>query len=397
MIYPNRDDVELKEKQPIEEKTGKLERQNQEDKLLHSVLENDTETVDDGKLLNESFNQGISSFTPDLMFENMTQNYANAERIYGPKLIRMLTGYDASYVKKNIRIPEFQKAIKAEMDNNVRDLQRKDLLERDGTISDTGTYLASLVLYVEELDHLVPKGFGKKEHKQFTHYGDKNDTRSYKIHDRYRDINMKKTLKKSIRRSHDNIHKCDLTVDERKSQGSIEIIYAIDASGSMRGKKIETAKKAGIALAFKAIENRDKVGLIVFGKDIKEELPPTNDFRQIIMKLTNIRASQETNFAVTIEKAIELFSRKNCTKHLILLSDGVPTSGNDPENTTLQAISKASCAGITTSLVGISLDEDGENLARKIVEISQGRLYSVSKLSDIDTVILEDYFMAKAI
>ncbi|MFT4304225.1 MAG: vWA domain-containing protein [Candidatus Woesearchaeota archaeon] len=397
MIYPNKDLIDLKEKEAIEEKQGSLDRQNKEDKLLHSVLENDSDTVDDGKLLNESFNQGISSFTPDLMFENLVQNYSNAEQIYGPRLIQLLTSYNPSYVKKNIKIPEFQRAIKAEIDEKVKDLKRKNLIESDGMISETGTYLASLVLYVDELNHLVPKGFGKKEHKDFTSYGDKDEVRSYKIHDRYRDINMKKTLKKSIRRGHTNVKKCDLTVDERKSHGRIEIIYAIDASGSMRGKKIETAKKAGIALGFKALENKDKVGLIVFGKDVKQELSPMNDFKQIIMNLTNIRASQETNFAVTIEKAIDLFSGKNCSKHLIILSDGIPTTGENPTDDTLQAISKATCNKITTSFVGINLDEEGEDLAKKIISISGGRFYSVSNLSDVDHVVLEDYFYAKSI
>ncbi len=391
--YPSTDELELKDKEQIEELQGKLASQKEEDKLMHSVLENDTETIEDGKLLSESYNQGVSSFTPDLIFQNMVQSYANAEKLYGKKLIRLLTGYDPGYVKKNIRIPEFCRELKEAIGANIKNLKKEDLLNKDGTISSKGLYLASLVLYTEELDKLAPKGFlGKKEHKEKTLYGDKYDSRAYRSHDRYRDINMKRTIKKSIRRGHSSISKDDLTISQRRSKGNIEIIYALDASGSMRGKKIETAKKAGIALAFKAIENRDKVGLIIFGSDVKEELAPTYDFRQLLLKITEIKASNETNISATVEKAIQLFSKAPCTKHLIIISDAMPTVGSDPEKDTLHVISQAASLGITTSLIGISLDEEGLSFAKRLTEISQGRLYIVSNLDMVDKIILEDYY-----
>lgn len=393
---PSTDELELKDKQAIEELKGKLASQKEEEKLLHSVLENDSDVIEKGKLINESYNQGVSSFTPDILFENIVQNYANAERVYGKKLLKLLTGYDSSYIKKNIRIPEFARELKAIINNSIKSLKHEKLLDNDGSITSRGIYLASLILYTEELDNLIPKGFlGKKENKKKAFYGDKTDFRQYKQHDRYRDINMKKTLKMAIRRSHSTIMKEDITVAERKSKGIIEIIYAIDASGSMRGKKIETAKKAGIALAFKAIQNRDKVGLIVFGNEVKEELSPTYEFTQLLSKITEVRASNETNFPATVEKAIQLFSKKKCTKHLLILSDALPTKGSDPEKETLHSISEASSQGITTSLVGISLEKEGIAFAKKAVEVGRGRLYTVSNLEDVDRVILEEYYHTK--
>ena len=199
-------------------------------------------------------------------------------------------------------------------------------------------------------------------------------------------------MKKAIRRGHSTVSKNDLHISERKSKGSIEIIYALDASGSMRGKKIETAKKAGIALAFKAIENRDKVGLIVFGTEIKEEVLPTLDFTLLLNRITQIKASMETNMTTTIDRALQMFSGRKATKHLILLTDAVPTIGADPEKDTLHAISRITSLGITTSLIGIDLDKDGESFAKKLVQVSSGRLYQVKNLQNLDKIILEDYY-----
>jgi len=82
-----------------------------EDKLMKSVLSNDKKTIDDGKLIAESINQGISAFTPDLAFENITKNFTIAKQLYGEKLIRLLAGYNPNYIAKNLGIPEFQKEL----------------------------------------------------------------------------------------------------------------------------------------------------------------------------------------------------------------------------------------------------------------------------------------------
>ena len=98
----------------------------------------------------------------------------------------------------------------------------------------------------------------------------------------------------------------------------------------------------------------------------------------------------ETNIAMSITRSIPLFSKKD-TKHLILLTDALPTKGDVPESDTIKAVGVARDQKITISLVGINLDDKGLELARKIVEVGQGRLYRVKDLSEVDKIILEDY------
>jgi Mg-chelatase subunit ChlD len=162
----------------------------------------------------------------------------------------------------------------------------------------------------------------------------------------------------------------------------------------MKGEKLKIAKKAGIALAFKAIQEKNKVGIVVFGSDIKEYVEPTLNFMELLRRLTEIRASMETDISKSITKATELFP-KNDTKHLILLTDALPTKGLIPENETLQAVSKARSEKITISLVGINLDTKGLELATKITELGQGKLYKVTDLANVDKIVLEDYAAVK--
>ena len=95
----------------VEEKTGKLDHQTHEPKLMSTVLPNDKKAVDQGRLIRDSINQGISSFTPDLFMEQLVKSYSLAKKIYGESLIRLISGYDPNYLKRNIHIPEFQREL----------------------------------------------------------------------------------------------------------------------------------------------------------------------------------------------------------------------------------------------------------------------------------------------
>ena len=385
--------IEVKELSKAEQLTGKLAFQELEDKFMHSVLENDRKVIDSGKLISDAISQGVSSFTPDLMFEQMVKNYTLAKNIFGESIIRLVSGYEPDYVKKNIGVPEFQRELKEKIQQKIEELKEQGFLGKDYSLNEKGIELASLVLYFEELDRIVPKGFiGEKISRKKFAYGDKEDARIYKKGDRYRDIAIKKSVKLAVRRGHSSFYNKDLQVHEKQSKGRTYIVYALDASGSMKGRKIDACKKAGIALAYKAINEGDKVGLIVFGSDVRESIEPTNDFTILLKEITRIRASKETDIVSTLRKVIELFPSENITKHLILITDALPTKGDEPEKSTLEEASIAKSKGITISLIGIGLDEKGKKLAEKIVDIGDGRLYIVRNLENVDKVVLEDYY-----
>ena len=113
---------QIHEKEDIEELTGKLATQEIENKLMKSVLENDKEMIEKGKLISDSINQGLSSFTPDLIYQQLVKNYSIAEHIFGPSLLKLATGYNPDYIKKNINIPEFQKELRFRIQKNIERL-----------------------------------------------------------------------------------------------------------------------------------------------------------------------------------------------------------------------------------------------------------------------------------
>src|SRR3989338_3735856 len=140
MILPDRKQEKntIKEFDEAEELGGKLAFQNVEDKLMHSVMENDQSIIDKAKIIKDSINQSLFSFTPDLMFEKLVKNYKIAKQLYGEKLIHEMTGYDEKYVEKNIQIPEFQREIKKKIDEKIEDLRDKGFIAKHGEITEKG-------------------------------------------------------------------------------------------------------------------------------------------------------------------------------------------------------------------------------------------------------------------
>jgi len=361
--------------------------------LMHLVLENDEATVGEGRLVSEALNHGFSSFVADELFEKLVREYSMTQQLYGEKLIRMLSGYSSSYLRKNLVIPEFRRALRSELRERFEKLKEDGYIDRQGNLTRKSVELASLVLYFDELEHLLSKGLiGSKINKRASIYGDKNIVREYKKGDRYRDIEMKQSVRMAIRRLHKRLEEKDLRVFQRQSKGSVELIYAIDASGSMKGRKIEMAKRAGVALAYTAIKQKDKVGLLFFGSKVRETVEPSTNFTYLIEKIVSVMASSETNISGTIQKSVEMFSNDRVTKHLILLTDCLPTFGKEPEKETLDAAAYASSKGVTISLVGINLDKCGMELAEQIVQVGRGRLYVAERLQELDVIILRDYY-----
>ena len=359
--------------------------------VISSIAKKEKRTTEQGNLLNEALNQGLASFTPDLLYEHIVKSYSSAKKLLGPRLLRFLSGFSSSLLEKNVRIPEFRKELKKRIESKVDDLKGDGFLDKDGQINPKGVELASVMLAVQELDKLAERGLLPSKKKSLSTAGEVVDYRNFLKGDSYKDIAVRKSVHSAAKRLHRSVQFSDLRSKIKKSKGIVSIVYALDASASMRGGKISMAKRAGVALAYKAIEEKDKVGLVVFNQDVSKALLPCSDFQYLLKNIVDIRAFSQTDFGLMINKAVELFSDVHEGKHLMILTDALPTVGKDPEAETLKAISKAKANDITVSLIGINLDKKGATLAEKIVQLGEGRLYLATNLEDLDMIVLEDY------
>ena len=81
---------------------------------------------------------------------------------------------------------------------------------------------------------------------------------------------------------------------------------------------------------------------------------------------------------------------------MLILTDALPTTGAEPEKETIEAVAQAVGSGITTSIIGIQLDEKGTKLAKEIARAGNGRFFIVKDLDELDKIVLEDYYAVQA-
>lgn len=389
MVVFDDGEQKIKEFDCAEEVEGSLRMNLEEDKLMHSVLPSDKKEVEQGLIVEEGQNFGVGVFSPDLLFEHMVRNYHVAEQLFGPKLLRLITGYTGSYLERNLRVPEFQKKVLAEIEERVEGLRRAGVIDEEGVVTVEGLEGAGLVVALEELDTLSGVGLRSRSRKVDVQ-GEVDVSCSVRI-GRFRDMHVRKTVSRMIKRGVGEFRKEDVVGVQRRGKGGLSVVYALDASASMRGEKLKACRRAGICLAYSAIKKKDRVGLVVFGEQVKDAVVPTHDFLFLVRRMMGMTASTRTDFVVMVEKVCELLAREKGQRHVIIISDALPTAGVDPLEGAKKVVAAARASGVTFSFVGVQLNEEGVVLAKELVELGGGRLYVVKNVDEVKGVVLEEY------
>lgn len=374
-----------------EEAQGDLKKDFREDKLMHTVLQADSE-IDTGKLVRESANQNVGAFSPELMFQNIVNNYREAERLMGDTLIRQITGYNADYVERNVNIPEFQRELRDQIKQNVDDLREQEVLNSDYQVAERGVEAAALNLIDEEFERLRGSGsIGERDHDRRLRTGKTKGYTTYASSQPYSDISTRRTVKVAARRGRQAIHPVDLRLEDRRSVGSVEIMLCIDTSGSMTGEKMEAAKRTGVALSYQADRHGDDAGIVLFSSSAYQSIPLGADVVHAAERLATASPSGETDIGRGVADAIPRFTNADGDKQIIIVSDGLQTKGASPEDEVLPVVERARSHDIRVSVVGVDLDEPGRRLGEAIVERGGGRLYFAQTPDETDTVVLEAY------
>lgn len=380
------------EKEDAQSADGSMKRDYREDKLMHTVLDSDKKNIDKSKAIQEASSQNINTFSPDLAFSKITDNYRFAKELYGDTLIRQITGYDPSYIDRNVNIPEFQRELRDQIKQNVDELREEGLIDDEYKVTDKGDEFAALSLIEEELEELEGKGLvGSKVSHQRHNKGDVIGNKRYTRSDPYRNIDTRRTVKLATRRGRTNIQKEDILLKDKESEGSIELIYLIDTSGSMKGEKIRMAKKAGVGLTYKAEQNQDQVGLVLFSSDVHTAVAPGATLLDISKSLVKTKTKGETDISKGIDKSVDMFTDRNKTKHILLLTDGLQTKGKKPIQTVLPSLDKLLHRDIGLTFIGINMDEKGQDLAKKIVDHVDGDIVNLDSVEHLDGELIGMY------
>ena len=339
-------------------------------------------------LVEELAAQGMGHFNPDLFFEKLTSDYQSAKDMYGERLISLATGESSEYVQRNIRIPEFAHQLREKLKKQKRELEKKGLMRGD-SLTEAAYVMAAQNFLSDALEDLYKSSFNEDHGRAASSIGTRERDKPYRG-EPFRDIDLRKTIKTAARRGHRRIDRGDLRAYERASRPRREIVFCVDASGSMKGEKIAQARRAFFSLSARAMQERDRVGLLKFSSEAELDYTTATPLPELLVAMVEVAPRGKTSLSRAIADAQKLFSERDAKRHIILITDINPTEGASPERDTLDAAGEAHERDISISVVAIKAEAQAEELGRKVAKMTGGRFFA-TEAAGLGAVVLQDY------
>ncbi len=169
---------------------------------------------------------------------------------------------------------------------------------------------------------------------------------------------------------------------------SLAVVFVLDRSSSMIGKKIQALKEAAGA-SVELLERRDLVGLLAFDTMFHWLIPiqPAEDKEPMYRQIGALQADGGTDLLPALEEAFQKLDQVEAKlKHILVFSDGKALLHELEFPKLLERIKEAK---ITVSAIAIGEDADVAFL-RGLTEKTGGKLYQVKDPKDLPRVTLKE-------
>ncbi len=194
-------------------------------------------------------------------------------------------------------------------------------------------------------------------------------------------------LKENFRLYEDGVEQKVSYFSKQDSPVSVGLVF--DSSGSMANKIRESAEAA--AAFFKTANSGDEFFLVEFGEKPKLMMPFTSDSDQIYRKIARTKAFGRTSLIDAIHLAlVQMTHARNPRKAIVILSDGGDNRSRltrgEIKNALLESETQMYAMGIFDSLKHTREEKNGPQLLDELAVQSGGRLFTVDRIDDLDTV-----------
>ena len=365
------------------DKSGSLSNSDK-DKLMNSRVE--AENKIDLKDAVTSDELSSNNFIPDLFFEKMIKNFRSVKKEFSAKIIREVTNYDPDFLENNLKFKEFEDEVKNNVNKKVSELKQKKMLDDNFKITKEALNILKINL-MKTQEKRIKSHINSLEKKK-SNYGEVVEYKTYSSNDKFKDINIRKSIKQAIKNSHDSIQMSDLNVSIKKSSQRKDVFFVVDSSVSMKNK-IKMVKRVGASLILGSNGKDMRLGLIEFNNKVESSIGLTTNFDLILDELVNIKIQNDTDIFKVLEEVEGGFKNNQNKKIVVLMTDFLPTIGENDR--LLNKFYSLTQSEITFYLIGIDLDKEGKRLAKEIQMINKGKLYLVSSNSDVDIKIFEEF------
>ncbi|MDH5019654.1 VWA domain-containing protein [Halobacterium rubrum] len=197
------------------------------------------------------------------------------------------------------------------------------------------------------------------------------------------DVDAAASVRAAAARGSDSVASRDLRQSVRSGSASALVVFAVDASASMRGP-MRAAKGVALDLLRDAYERRDEVAVVAFaGDDADVVLPPTDSVTLAARHLKSLPTGDRTPLPAGLRTADEVLGRADPDAAVVVVvTDGRANAGTDaPTSDTRAAASALADRDADVLVVDAGDDGDRGSLVDDVVRASQGERVPLSALT----------------
>lgn len=164
----------------------------------------------------------------------------------------------------------------------------------------------------------------------------------------------------------------------------LAMVLIIDRSGSMeQDRRLDLAKEAA-QQSVRVLDAHDKAGVIAFSDDAEwiAPLATVADKADLLQRIATLTAYGQTNMYQSVVRAVLALEQTVADRrHLILLTDGIPSPGDYRE-----IAGRMVAGGITLSTVSISEGAE-QDMLQEMAAIARGRHQHCNDPSDVPRIL----------
>jgi len=175
--------------------------------------------------------------------------------------------------------------------------------------------------------------------------------------------------------------------DERPKK---TVVFAVDRSGSMSGKKIEQAKE-GLKFVLNNLREGDLFNIVAYDSEIEKFRPELQRYDEdtraaAIGFVEGLYAGGSTNINGALKTAMDQFQDSDRPSFLIFLTDGLPTTGETNEMKIVENTKDANEVRVRLFAFGVGYDVNSR-LLDKLARVNFGNSEYVRPDEDIERAV----------
>lgn len=197
-----------------------------------------------------------------------------------------------------------------------------------------------------------------------------------------RDIDAATSVRAAAKRGSNRVTSRDLRRSVRSGRASALVVFAVDASASMR-PAMRTAKGVTLSLLQNAYEQRDRVAFVAFaGDDAEVLLPPTDSVTLASRHLKELPTGDRTPLPAGLRTTGQVIERANpATSIVVLITDGRANVASESPTEETRTAARTLGENAHVVVVDANENENRASLCRLIVTETDGEHVTLSALS----------------